>query len=356
LSVLLTHSILHLAQYLLDGAKLHIAAQLFGGWNIGEGSRSDYFSNPFGYLLDGAKSISGWSRSGVTDYQRVSIPSYDNISKDLGDKITDVFFGHHDELCVEIRRMILVCLLSKWDKIVYQIQLEPNGLFKNPRNHFLVSTLITRLEQRNIDLAEFNRFKQSCAELFDLVNNTNTLSFHVNHPRSNAIDSKPTSDPITNPNLFQRELDIQPIELLLGLVTRNTNPRVVLVNFFAYNFIESYKSSSPVSNKVKCKYTKIKAAIRVMTRFLDSFPESSPSLEEADVALNRIKTVLLRDPSIVKTQGKRAFGETTSLHLSIIRANENLLIDKTKSWYRPLPLNTPVSFIEHMYHHKIYDL
>ena len=76
----------HTAQFLLDGVKLHIATQLFGGWNIGEGASNEHFSNPFPYLLDGAKRLAGWSKVG-TDYQCVSIPSYDVISKDLGDKI-----------------------------------------------------------------------------------------------------------------------------------------------------------------------------------------------------------------------------------------------------------------------------
>ena len=154
----------------------------------------------------------------------------------------------------------------------------------------------------------------------------------------------PISHTTTKPNvdyslsLFQRELDnIQPLKVLLDLVTRNTDPRVVFINFFAHNFIESHKSFPQVDNRMRCECQKIKAAVRVMTRLLDTFPSSKPSpLEEADIAMKRIKTALLSEASSVKTQGKHSFNAATPLHLSIIRSSETLLSDKSKSWCRPL--------------------
>ena len=101
----------HTAQYLLDGAKLHTAAELFGGWDdnkvSGPRARTSYFSNAWPYLLDGAKSMAGWSKINSADYERVEIPSYDTISKELGDKILHVFFGHVD-LAIQVKKMILV--------------------------------------------------------------------------------------------------------------------------------------------------------------------------------------------------------------------------------------------------------
>ena len=67
-------------------------------------------------------------------------------------------------------------------------------------------------------------------------------------------------------------LNIRPIKALLDLVTRNTDPKVVFINFFACNFMESYKSTPKVDNRMRCKYQKVKAAIRVMVRFLDNYP------------------------------------------------------------------------------------
>ena len=78
-------------------------------------------------------------------------------------------------------------------------------------------------------------------------------------------------------------------------------------------------------------------------------------MEDAKVMMQRIKSVLLSEASNVKTQGKQPFNAATTPHLSIIRMNEELLTNKSKSWYRPLPPNTPHSFIEHVYAHKIYQ-
>lgn len=355
----------HTAQWLLDGAKLHIAAQLFGGWNIkpniGEGARSEYFSNPFPYLLDGAKCLAGWNKVG-SDYQRVSIPTHDVTSKDLGDKICSAFFGHLPEasLNTQMKQLILVCLLSKWDQLVEQIRSEPNGLFRDPSNHIIFSTLVKRLNQANIELTDFNNFKSDCMESFNQANtittpHTTSVVHHppVPSPPPPVVSSESNKDYTLS--LFQHELEnIQPLKALLDLATRNTDPGVVLVNFFAHNFIDSYRSSHQVDNKTRCRYRKIKAAVRVMTRFLDTFPTSKPTLEEAHLALDRIKSALLSEATHVKTQSKRPFNEASPLHLSIIRSNEMLLTDKTKTYYRPLPKNTPHSFIEHMYAHKIY--
>lgn len=93
-----------------------------------------------------------------------------------------------------------------------------------------------------------------------------------------------------------------------------------------------------------------------MVRFLDSYPHTLLSLEEAGVAVNRIKAALLSNPPIVKHQGKGDFKASTPLHLSIISNNEDLLTDKSKPWYRPLPSNTPYQFLEHMFSNKIYDV
>ena len=120
--------------------------------------------------------------------------------------------------------------------------------------------------------------------------------------------------------------------------------------------MESYKSTPKVDNRMRCKYRKIKAAIRVMVRFLDNYPTNTPSMEDASVMMQRIKSALLSEASSVKTQGKKPFNASTPLHLSIIRMNEALLTDKTKQWYRPLPPNTLHSFIEHVYAHKIHQI
>jgi hypothetical protein len=351
----------HTAQFLLDGSKLHIAAQLFGGWNVGDGARNEYFSNPFPYLLDGAKSLAGWSKAGG-DYQRVSIPSYDVISKDLGDKICSVFFGHipEDALSTQAKQLILVPLLSKWCQLLQHIRAEPNGLFKDPRNHFVFGTLVKRLQQYNVELSEFNKFVSSCEELFDQTNEVTNVAFP--QPQVLPVVSVNPIPQTSQPNkdytlsLFQHE-GVRPLKDLLDEVSRNKDPKVVLVNFFACKFMESYMSTPEVPKRMRCKYYKIKKAVSVMTRFLDTFPVSKPpSLEEAGIVLNRIKIALLSEASRVKHQGKKPFNAATPLHLSIIRTNENLLTDKSKPWYRPLPSNTPYVFIEHCFHHKIYDI
>ena len=349
-------------QYLLDGARLDKAAKLFGGWKVDEGARNTYHTNSFPYLLDGAKHLAGWSKVG-SDYQRVSIPTYETISGALGDKICSAFFGHLPELSNQIKRMFLVCLMSKWDQLLQQIQAEPNGLFKNPHNHIIFSTLMKRLSEHNIELVEFNDFKTLCQEM---VNKANTINFAnttvVQQPIVPSLPPVTCIKPTTVPNqdyslsLFQQELEnIHPLKALLDLTTRSTDPRVVLINFFALNFMNSYMSSPPVNNDMKCKYRKIKAAVRVMTRFLDVFPISKPSEEEANVALARIKTVLLSEAANVKTQSQKPFTKASPLSLTLIRRNEELLADKTKPWYRPLPKDTPYPYIEHFYGHKIYD-
>lgn len=352
----------HTAQYLLDGCKQHVAAQLFGGWNIGKGARDDYFSNPFPYLLDGAKALAGWSKIGA-DYQRVAVPPYDLISKEIGDKILSVFFGHVPEnlLSVQAQQMILMCLLSKWDKLIDQIREEPNGLFRDPRSHIIYGTLCQRLARDEIPLSEFNKFKSECEREFNKSNEINmTVSVAstpmVNTPpRPDAIPSVTSSEYSLTP--FQEGLNIRPLKSLLDLVTRNTDPKIVFINFFALDFAESYKSTPKVDNRMRCKYRKVKAAVRVIVRFLDKFPvDSPPTLEESGIAMYRIKSALLSDAPSVKTQGKHQFNASTPLHLSIIRDNEVLLTDKSKPWYRPLPPGTPYTFIEHVYAHKIYDI
>lgn len=91
-----------------------------------------------------------------------------------------------------------------------------------------------------------------------------------------------------------------------------------------------------------------------MVRFLDSYPHTLLSLEDAGTAVNRIKTGLLSDPSNVRHQGKGDFKASTPLHLSIMSNNEGLLTDdKSKPWHRSLPSNTPHQFLEHMSPNKI---
>jgi len=343
----------------MDGAKLPKAAKIFGGWKIDEGARNVYFTNPFPYLLDGAKNLSGWSKVG-SDYQRVTIPSYDTISQVLGDKICSAFFGHLPELNTQIKRMMLVCLLSKWDQLQQQIQAEPNGLFKDPRNHLIFSTLMKRLSEHNIELSEFNDFKMSCEELFNKVNDINiaNTAIVVQPPPAPATYTRPTTtaNEDYSLSLFQHELEnIHPLKGLLDWATRTTDLRMLLVNFFASNFMDSYKSTPRVDNNLKCKYRKIKAAVRVMTRFLDVFPISKPSLEDAGIAVDRIKTALLSEASNVWTQSKKPFTMASPLSVTLIRRNEDLLTDKSKAWYRPLPKNTPYFFIEHFYPHKMYN-
>jgi len=346
-------------QYLLDGARLDKAAKLFGGWKVDEGVRGNtYHTNSFPYLLDGAKHLAGWSKVG-SDYQRVSIPTYDTISEALGDKICSAFFGHHPELSNQIKRMFLVCLMSKWDKLQQQIQAEPNGLFKDPRNHIIFSTLTKRLSEHNIQLAEFDMFKSSCEEMFNKANTINIANTTMVPSLPPVTCIKPTTVPNQkySLSLFQQELEnIHPLKALLDSTTRSTDPRMVLINFFALNFMDSYRSSQLVDNDMKCKYRKVKAAVRVMTRFLDVFPISKPSLEEAGVALTRIKTVLLSEAANVKTQSQKPFTMASPLSLTLIRRNEELLTDKTKPWYRPLHKDTPYPYIEHFYGHKIYDI
>lgn len=341
----------HTAQYHLDGLKLHIAAQLFGGWKVGEGARSEYFSNPFPYLLEGAKALSCW-RKADGEYQAVIIPSYAN--RKLGDQVCNVFFGHRDDVTSEIKQMILVCLLAKWDKVVDVIRSEPTGQFKDPRNHLIYSTLLQRLSKFKIELTEFESFKCACEDLFNATNQVQSSLPDIKPPPQPQTQSKVS--PEYTPSPVQSSLNLRPLAELLDQVTRTTDPRIVLINYFSCNFMESY-GSAPVPKRLYHRYYRIKKAVRTMTRFLDSYPRTLLSLEEAGVAVNRIKNILLSEPSKVKHQGSKGdFKASTPLHLSIISNNEGLLTDKSKPWYRPLPTNTPYQFLEHMFSNKIYDV
>lgn len=342
----------HTAQSLLDGCKLHVAARLFGGWNE-KGARNHYFSNPFPYLLDGAKAMAGWSKVG-DGYQRVTIPV---IESELAGKIRSVFFGHipDESLGIQVKSMILVCVLSKWDQLLDQIRAEPNGLFNDPRNHIILATLNHRLARDGVAVSEFDEYKSECKRVFNEFNYIDDNIQVVPTIPVSVSSCNPIADYSQSP--FQAEMGVRPLKCLLDLVTRNTDPKFVFVSFFSCNFMESYKSTPSVNNKMQCKYRKIKAAVRVMVRFLDSYPTTTPpTLEEANVVMNRIKSVLLSVAPSVKHQGKREFNKATPLHLSIIRCNEPLLTEKSKPWYRDLPKNTPHAFIEHCYAHKIYDI
>ena len=157
--------------------------------------------------------------------------------------------------------------------------------------------------------------------------------------------------------MFQKNMDIHPLKGLLDLVTRNIRPDVVLVNYFACNFMGSFLSMQNIDRRSRYRYLKIKAAVRVMVRFLDKFPVEQPDRIELDAMCNRIKSALLEAGSDnVKMLGKKPFGRATPLSLTIIRDNEKLLTDRTKAWYRDLPKDTPYSFIEHAYGGKIFDV
>ena len=119
--------------------------------------------------------------------------------------------------------------------------------------------------------------------------------------------------------------------------------------------MDVYRSTPKVPSRMQAKYRKTKSAVRVMVRFLDSYPNDKLTLDDANVAVNRIKSTLVREASRVKHQGSKPFSIATPVCLSIIRANEALLTDKSKPWYRTLPRNTPHMFLEHVYPHKIYD-
>jgi hypothetical protein len=355
----------HTAQFQLDGCRLHIAAQLFGGWNIGEGARSDYFSNPFPYLLDGAKALAYWPKiSG--EYQAVRVPPLDVVSKDIGDKICSAFFGHisEDVLGAQVKHLLLVCVLVKWDKLVEHIRAEPNGLFRDPSNHIIFSTLEKRLSAVNVGLDEFENFKSVCEDLFKKTNNVHPPVHSPKKAPKTAVIYAPeaTNIAVTPPPSEARpledpELNVHRLAGLLDLITRNTSPQTDLVNFFTTcNFIDVYRSIPRVPTRMQEKYRKIKSAVRVMVRFLDNYPTHNLTIEEANSAVARIKSVLISEAPRVKHQGSKPFTIATPVCLSIIRANESLLTDKTKPWYRKLPRNTPHVFFEHMYPHKIYDI
>lgn len=339
----------HTAQWQLDSNKLHIAADLFGGWKVGKGARTAY-SYPFPYLLEGAKALAGWPKVGG-EYQEVAIPSYDGISKILGDKICSAFYGHIPDsaLSRQAKGLILMCVLSKWNDLTEHIRSEPNGLYKNPSNHILFFTLESRLSDVGVELNEFEKFKSACANLFVNANSVNPVAAYnpihrvIPIPRVSPIPSVQAIIP--NPDSYVHRL-----ASLLCLVTRSTSTAQVLVTFFSCGFIDAFDSAPNVPKRMSSRYRKIKAAIRVLVRFLDSYPADNFGLEDAKIAVNRIKGILLSvAPSSVKHQGLNPFSVCTPVCLSIIRSNEALLIDKTKEWYRILPRDTPVEFIEHVY-------
>ena len=155
----------HTAQFNLDGFKLHIAAKLYAGHKPVEGARNEYFSNPFPYLFDGARALGGWAKKSDGDFQDVMVPSFGDIEdQEVACKICSVFFGHipGEWLAMEARRMILVCLLSKWDLLVQEICAEPNGMFRDPSNHLLLRTLHSRLKEYQVDVHSFNEIKAWC--------------------------------------------------------------------------------------------------------------------------------------------------------------------------------------------------
>ena len=84
---------------------------------------------------------------------------------------------------------------------------------------------------------DVNTFKSACQELFTKINFIDAL-VPVPSPVTSSIA---TADYTQSP--FQSELNIRPIKALLDLVTRNTDPKVVFINFFACNFMASYKST-----------------------------------------------------------------------------------------------------------------
>ena len=352
----------HTTQFQLDGLKLHIAAQLFGGWKVGEGARPVYFSNPFPYLLEGAKALSCWQKADG-EYQPVVIPPYKE--QELGDRVREAFFGHRCDVSSEIKQMVLICVLAKWDKLIDVIQAEPAGQFKNPRNHIIYSTLLQRLSQAKIELTEFNTFKCACEDLFNDTNRMNRVHHQNQHQVPPPVIKPPPPTPQTQslvspeyiPTPIQSSLNIRPLAGLVDQITRSRDIRVILISYFACNFMDSYTSAPPPAKSgLYHRYQRIKRPIGIMVRFLDSYPHTLLSLEAAGVAVNRIKTVLLSDPSKVKHQGKGDFKASTSLCLSIIDNNKSFLTDKSKPWYRPVPSDTPYQFIEHMFSNKQYNI
>lgn len=120
--------------------------------------------------------------------------------------------------------------------------------------------------------------------------------------------------------------------------------------------MDVHTSTPKPGAKLQQKHQKIKAAIRAMVRFLDRHPTPVPTMEEANLVIDRTKRAPLSEALLVKTQGKHEFNVTTPLCLTIIRQNESLLTDKSKPFHRPLPIDTPPTFIEHVHHHKIHNV
>jgi hypothetical protein len=255
---------------------------------------------------------------------------------------------------LHMKRMFTVCLLAKWDILLNHIQQEPNGLFKDPRNHLIFSTLMKRLLEHNIDLADFNVYKKSCENQFKEANYIPTMTLPPSSPRT-AIPSPPLSSPSSsdvNPEytLTHTIEGVHPLKRLLDEVSRGSDPAVVLINFFRKKFATSYKLSQNIPNALQCQYNKIKSVVIIMIRFLDQFPDTEPlTLEEAETAVNRIRYALLTANSIdgkprVKYQGKGIFNRSSRMSLTLIRSNKMLLTNKTAPWYRPFPENTPDAF------------
>lgn len=346
------------AQFQLDDNKLHMSAQCFGAWNVGEGARPVYFTHPFPYLLDGAKALGGWPKVGV-EYQDVTVPSYDTVSN-LGDRICEAFYGHipTSVVCTQVKRMILVCVLAKWDNLRDVIRSEPNGLFLDESNHIIFSTLLNRLSMYEIEEDDFDKFKTSCFNAFTQENSRlvkSAISAVISAPAVSVpiAASAPSPSVLVQPH-EDPQFHVHRLSNLLDLVSRNTSPESTMVNYFTCNYMAAYRATPAVPKPFQHKYRRIKISIRVMVRFLDNFPSEKLKEPEAAVAVSRIRNILLNNASLVKHNSAKPF--SGSVTLSMIRMNEELLTDKSKPWYRKLPANTPYKFIEHMWCHKIYDI
>lgn len=343
----------HTTLYQLDSAKLHEAAQCYGGWKVkGEGARNHYASNPWPYMLDGAKYLGNWSRLTNRDWQAVRVPYYND---QVSEQICNALFGHVPGLESRIKHFILVCMLSKWDRLEMLIRSEPNERFADPCKHLIFLTLSQRLSAAGVSEHAFRDFKSKCASQFNEVNKTSTTELIGPYPLPRVIAPTPP-EPDESVSTLTTKSSVRPISSLLDDITKTISLETVFKEYFESNFMESYKSLKGPS-KLRDRYKKLKTFIAIGIRYSIRCPtpESPPTMIEAKNVVESIKSCLLEAQNsghTVKYQGKKPFGINTPLSKTVIRENQRLLTDSTKTWYRTLPPDIPHSIREHFFHHK----
>ncbi|CAB9528485.1 unknown protein [Seminavis robusta] len=259
-----SHWLKHTAQHHLDTAGLSMAAKMWAGHKVDEGSRTNYFYTRFGYLLEGQKCLSGWYKL-QGEFPDVVIPDFQDVGTPncvaTGDKLCSALFGHVDCVDYSFKRCILVCFLAKWDALLDLLQ---EGI-QDVNEHILVSRVNVLLTQKNVSHEEFHAFKAGCCILpsYSPGSVKESSQRPKDAPESSSSKQFIAMQPKTGPT----------VQAFIGQLKTKVHPVEVLLKWLHHVLMGGSLIAVCVDNKTENKWRRTVKAIKVMLMFMQRWPE-----------------------------------------------------------------------------------